>query len=442
MLHILPNNSPNLKTDNSNSLFLRAQQIIPGGVNSPVRAFKQVGGTPVFFKSAKGAYLVDEDDNWYVDFINSWGAMILGHAHAEVTAAIVEYLPYSTSFGAPTSLEVKMAELIVGMVPNVEMVRMVSSGTEACMTAVRLARGYTGRNKIVKFEGCYHGHADALLAKAGSGVATLNIQQVPGIPDAVLADTITLPYNDIAAVEKVFAEHGKAIAAVIVEPVAGNMGCILPLEGYLESLRQLCNRHEALLIFDEVMTGFRLAKGGAQEMLSIQADIITFGKVIGGGMPVGAVAGRKEIMNHLAPVGKVYQAGTLSGNPVAMIAGYTVLKILNEHAEYYEQLNATTLSIARGLRDLAKQYKVPVTVNQLCSMISLHFTDTPVRNFTDAAACNNDLFKKYFHFMLERGLYLPPSPYETWFVSIAITDVEVSKLLRATEEFFKSITKV
>lgn len=430
-----------MKTDNSNSLFLRAQQIIPGGVNSPVRAFKQVGGTPIFFKSAKGAYLIDEDGNEYVDFINSWGAMILGHAYPQVTAEVAEHLQYSTSFGAPTSLEVKMAELIVSMVPNVEMVRMVCSGTEACMTAVRLARGYTGRNKIVKFEGCYHGHADALLAKAGSGVATLNIQQVPGIPDAVLADTITLPYNDIAAVEKVFAEYGKEIAAIIVEPVPGNMGCIVPVDGYLQSLREICNKYEALLIFDEVMTGFRLAKGGAQQLLNIKADIITFGKVIGGGMPVGAVAGRKEIMNHLAPVGKVYQAGTLSGNPVAMIAGYTALKILNEHAEYYEQLNATTLSIARGLRDLAEHYKVPVTVNHVCSMISLHFTDKPVNNFADAAACDNDLFKSYFHFMLDRGIYLPPSPYETWFVSIAITDVEASKLLRATEEFFKSITK-
>jgi glutamate-1-semialdehyde 2,1-aminomutase len=429
-----------VKTDNSKSLFEQAQTYIPGGVNSPVRAFKQVGGTPIFFKSAKGAYLIDEDDNEYIDFINSWGAMILGHAHPQVTAAIAEHLQYSTSFGAPTALEVKMAELIVSMVPNVDMVRMVSSGTEACMTAIRLARGYTGRNKIVKFEGCYHGHSDALLAKAGSGVATLNIQQVPGIPSAVLEDTITLPYNDVNAVTEIFARIGAQIAAVIVEPVAGNMGCVLPVNGFLEVLREQCSSHNSVLIFDEVMTGFRLAKEGAQQLLSIKADLLTFGKVIGGGMPVGAVAGSANIMNYLAPVGNVYQAGTLSGNPVAMIAGYTALRILNDHPEYYEQLKATTLLLANGLRGLADKYRVPIMVNQLGSMISLHFTDKPIHNFADAASADNEQFKKYFHFMLERGVYLPPSPYESWFVSIAITEVEVNKLLNATEEFYQSIS--
>lgn len=436
----MPNSLPLVKTDNSKSLFEQAQTYIPGGVNSPVRAFKQVGGTPIFFKSAKGAYLIDEDDNEYIDFINSWGAMILGHAHPQVTEAIAEHLQYSTSFGAPTALEVKMAELIVSMVPNVDMVRMVSSGTEACMTATRLARGYTGRNKIIKFEGCYHGHSDALLAKAGSGVATLNIQQVPGIPSAVLEDIITLPYNDVNAVAEIFAKVGAQIAAVIVEPVAGNMGCVLPVNGFLEVLREQCTKHNSVLIFDEVMTGFRLAKGGAQQLLSIKADLLTFGKVIGGGMPVGAIAGSADIMNYLAPVGNVYQAGTLSGNPVAMIAGYTALKVLNDHPEYYEQLNATTLLIANGLRGLAIKYRVPLVVNQLGSMISLHFTDKPIHNFADAASADNEQFKKYFHFMLQRGIYLPPSPYESWFVSIAIAEVEVNKLLNATEEFFQSIS--
>lgn len=429
-----------VKTDKSKILFDRAQQFIPGGVNSPVRAFKQVGGTPVFFKSAKGAYLVDEDDNEYIDFINSWGAMILGHAHPKVTAAIAERLQYSTSFGAPTELEVRMAELIVNMVPNVDMVRMVSSGTEACMAAIRLARGYTGRNKIIKFEGCYHGHSDSLLAKAGSGVAGLNIQQVPGVPLAVLEDTITLPYNDVAAIEKAFQTHANEIAVVIIEPVAGNMGCIVPVEGYLQAIRELCTANQSLLIFDEVMTGFRLAKGGAQELLNVKADLVTFGKVIGGGMPVGAVAGRAEVMNHLAPIGKVYQAGTLSGNPVAMIAGYTTLSILNEHTEYYQQLNAVTGTIADAIRSTANKYSIPVAINQVGSMISLHFTDKEVYNFSAAASCNNELFKQYFHFLLERGIYLPPSPFESWFVSIAITDVEVQKLLTATEDFFKSIS--
>lgn len=429
-----------MKTVRSEELFKKAQQFIPGGVNSPVRAFKQVGGTPVFFKSAKGAYLFDEDGNSYVDLMNSWGPMILGHAHPEVTSAIAEHLQHSTSFGAPTALEVEMAELIVSMVPNVDMVRMVSSGTEACMTAIRLARGYTGKNKIVKFEGCYHGHSDALLAKAGSGVATLDIQQVPGIPSAVLADTITLPYNHVNAVAEVFAKHKNEIAAVIVEPVAGNMGCIVPEDDFLPGLRNLCDANNAVLIFDEVMTGFRLAPGGTQELFGVKADLVTYGKVIGGGMPVGAIAGHTEIMNQLAPVGKVYQAGTLSGNPVAMIAGYTMLSILKQHPEHYIHLNAITTLLADELRKLAKKSGVPLTVNQLGSMLSLHFTDKPVRNFTDAAVANNELFKQYFHHLLEAGIYLPPSPYESWFISVAITESEVAKVLHATADFFKGIS--
>lgn len=428
-----------MNLNKSESLFERAQKSIPGGVNSPVRAFKQVGGTPLFFKSAKGAYLTDEDGNRYIDLINSWGPMILGHAHPDVTNAIAERLQYSTSFGAPTELEVQMAELIVSMVPNVDMVRMVSSGTEACMTALRLARGYTGKNKIIKFEGCYHGHSDALLAKAGSGVATLAIQQVPGIPSEVLADTITLPYNDAEAVVGAFAKYRDQIAAVIVEPVAGNMGCVIPLHSFLQNLRVQCDANKSILIFDEVMTGFRLGRGGVQELMGVKADIVTFGKIVGGGMPVGAVAGSAKIMSHLAPVGKVYQAGTLSGNPVAMIAGYTTLSILNRQPELYTQLETITSYLAEELRKLGRENEVPVTVNQIGSMISLHFTNKPVNNFADAAAADNELFKEYFHFMLQQGIYLPPSPFETWFISIAIGEGEVNRILSATEVFFKSL---
>ncbi|HEY6083584.1 MAG TPA: glutamate-1-semialdehyde 2,1-aminomutase, partial [Chitinophagaceae bacterium] len=323
---------------NSQQLFQAAQRVIPGGVNSPVRAFKSVGGTPVFMESAKGAYLYDADGNRYIDYINSWGPMILGHAYEPVVNAIREKVTHSTSFGAPTALETAIAELIVSMVPNVDMVRMVNSGTEACMSAIRLARGYTGKNKIIKFEGNYHGHADAFLVSAGSGVATLGIQQVPGITNGVAQDTLTVPYNNLPAVEKLAEEHKGEIAAIIVEPVAGNMGCIPPQAGFLEGLRKICTDEGIVFILDEVMTGFRLARGGAQEYFNIKADLVTFGKIIGGGMPVGAFAGAKEIMGHIAPLGKVYQAGTLSGNPIAMIAGFTVLKELNEHPEIYRQL--------------------------------------------------------------------------------------------------------
>src|SRR5215203_823099 len=322
----------------SNELFERAKQSIPGGVNSPVRAFKSVGGNPIFIKSAKGAYLFDEDGNKYIDYINSWGPMILGHAYEHVVKAIQEKALDSTSFGAPTELEVEMAELIKSMVPNVDLIRMVSSGTEACMSAIRLARGYTGRNKIIKFEGCYHGHADSFLVKAGSGVATFNIQTVPGVTAGVSADTLTAAYNDMEAVQKLVAENKEQIAAIIIEPIAGNMGCILPKAGYLEGLRKLCTEEGIIFIFDEVMTGFRLAQGGAQERLKIDADLVTYGKVIGAGMPVGAFGGKLEIMKHIAPLGNVYQAGTLSGNPLAMIAGYTLLKELKDNPSIYQQL--------------------------------------------------------------------------------------------------------
>jgi len=322
----------------SKQLFERAQQSIPGGVNSPVRAFKSVGGTPVFIQKAKGAYLYDADGNKYIDYINSWGPMILGHAYEPLVKAIQEKVLDSTSFGAPTELEIEMAEMIKAMCPNIDLVRMVSSGTEACMSAIRLARGYTGKNKFIKFEGCYHGHADAFLVKAGSGVATFNIQTVPGVTASIANDTLTAPYNDLATVEKLVSENNNEIAAIIIEPVAGNMGCIPPLPGYLEGLRKICDQENIVFIFDEVMTGFRLAHGGAQERLKINADLVTYGKVIGGGMPVGAFGGKNEIMKHIAPLGNVYQAGTLSGNPIAMVAGYTLLRTLKDNPSIYSEL--------------------------------------------------------------------------------------------------------
>lgn len=423
-------------TNTSSQLFHRAQQSIPGGVNSPVRAFKSVGGTPLFMKSGKGAYMYDADGNQYIDYINSWGPMILGHAYEPVVKAIQEKAASSTSFGAPTELEIEMAELIKSMAPNVDMVRMVSSGTEACMSALRLARGYTGRNKFIKFEGCYHGHADAFLVKAGSGLATFNIQTVPGITGGVANDTLTAPYNDLAAVQSLAEMHKGEIAAIIIEPVAGNMGCILPVEGYLEGLRTLCDREGIVLIFDEVMTGFRLAAGGAQERLKINADLVTYGKVIGGGMPVGAFGGKKEIMQHIAPLGNVYQAGTLSGNPLAMIAGYTMLKTLKENPGIYKQIDDSTAYLHKGLDEALKQSNVPYIINRLGSMISVHFSDKPVRNFSDAAAADNALFNKYFHAMLQEGIYLPPSAYETWFISAALSNADIERTIEATAKFF------
>jgi len=421
----------------SQQLFERAQQSIPGGVNSPVRAFKSVGGTPLFMERAKGAYMYDADGNQYIDYINSWGPMILGHAYEPVVKAIQDRVADSTSFGAPTLLEIEMAELIKSMAPNVDMVRMVSSGTEACMSALRLARGYTGRNKFIKFEGCYHGHADPFLVKAGSGVATFNIQTIPGITAGVSLDTLTAPYNDLEAVEALVKEHKGEIAAIIIEPVAGNMGCILPQPGFHEALRKICDAEGIVYIFDEVMTGFRLAAGGAQERLGINADLVTYGKVIGGGMPVGAFGGRKEIMQHIAPLGNVYQAGTLSGNPIAMIAGYTVLRTLKDNPNIYKDLDEKTNYLHKGLDEALKESGIPYVINQLGSMISLHFSEKPVTNFASAAAANNALFNKFFHAMLKEGIYLAPSAFETWFISNALSKDDIDKTIEVARKFFQ-----
>lgn len=422
---------------NSQTLFTRAQESIPGGVNSPVRAFKSVGGTPIFMQKAKGAYLYDADGNQYIDYINSWGPMILGHAYEPVIKAIQEKVLESTSFGAPTELEIKVAELIKSMTPNVDLIRMVNSGTEACMSAIRVARGYTGRNKIIKFEGCYHGHADAFLVKAGSGVATFNIQTVPGVTAGVANDTLTAPYNDLEAVEQLVKQHKDEIAAIIIEPVAGNMGCIPPVEGYLEGLRTICDREGIVYIFDEVMTGFRLAAGGAQERLHVDADLVTYGKVIGAGMPVGAFGGKREIMENVAPLGKVYQAGTLSGNPIAMIAGYTLLNVLNENPSIYNSIDEKTNYLRKGLNEVLTDWGRPYKINQLGSMISIHFSEHAINNFDDASRADNAFFNKFFHAMLDRGIYLPPSAFETWFISDALTKEDLDRTIEAARESLK-----
>lgn len=423
----------------SEALFQRAQQSIPGGVNSPVRAFKSVGGTPLFITHAKGSYLYDADGNQYIDYIASWGPMILGHAYEPIVKAIQEQAVYSTSYGAPTELEVKMAELIRSMAPNVDLIRMVSSGTEACMSAIRVARGYTGRNKIIKFEGCYHGHADSFLVKAGSGVATLNIQTVPGVTAGVAADTLTCAYNDLSAVEQLMRDNKGQVAAIIIEPVAGNMGCILPAPGFLEGLRKICDAEGALLVFDEVMTGFRLAKGGAQERLKINADLVTYGKVIGAGMPVGAFGGKKKFMEVVSPLGNVYQAGTLSGNPIAMIAGYTLLSILNEQPQLLQEIENKTLYLKEGLDKVLAASGTQYVINQLGSMISVHFSDHPVTDFATAASANNELFKKFFHAMLKRGVYLPPSAFESWFLNNALTYGDLDNTIQAAKASLEEI---
>ena len=423
----------------SEELFARAQQSIPGGVNSPVRAFKSVGGNPIFIQKAKGAYLYDADGNKYIDYINSWGPMILGHAYEPLVKAIQEKVLDSTSFGAPTELETETAELIKSMCPNVDLIRMVSSGTEACMSAIRLARGYTGKNKFIKFEGCYHGHADAFLVKAGSGVATFNIQTVPGVTAAIANDTLTASYNDLDAVEKLVEENKNEIAAIIIEPVAGNMGCIPPSPGFLEGLRKICDKENIIFIFDEVMTGFRLAQGGAQERLKINADLVTYGKVIGGGMPVGAFGGKKEIMQHIAPLGNVYQAGTLSGNPIAMIAGYTLLKTLKENPSIYSELEEKTNYLHAGLQKIFVNKNIPVVINHVGSMISVHFSEKPVTDFSSSASSNIQTFNKFFHFMLNHGIYLPPSAYESWFVSHALSKDDIDKTIQTAERFVKQL---
>ena len=425
----------------SKQLFERAQRSIPGGVNSPVRAFKSVGGTPIFMKSAKGAYLYDVDGKQYIDYIASWGPMILGHAHEPIVKAIQEKALLSTSFGAPTELEIEMAELIISMAPNVDLIRMVSSGTEACMSALRLARGFTGKNKFIKFEGCYHGHADAFLVKAGSGMATLNIQSVPGVTGGVSNDTLTCAYNNLEAVQQLVQEHKGEIAAIIIEPVVGNMGCIIPVPGFLEGLRKICDEEKIVFIFDEVMTGFRLAAGGAQARLNINADLITYGKVIGGGLPVGAFGGKKEIMQQIAPLGNVYQAGTLSGNPIAMIAGYTLLKELKDNPSIYEELDAKTKYLEDGMAHVLNAHNIAHKINRFGSMISLHFSDHDIIDFDSASKADIPMFNELFHHMLSNGIYLPPSAYESWFLNNALTFADLDKTIATIDSFFKNRIK-
>lgn len=422
-----------MKYQRSSQLFKEASAVIPGGVNSPVRAFKAVGGTPIFVKKAEGAYIYDEDGNRLIDFINSWGPMILGHAFKPVVSAVVDKAKKGTSFGMPTEIETKIAALAISMVPNVDKIRFVNSGTEACMSAVRLARGYTGKEKIIKFVGCYHGHSDSFLIQAGSGAVTFGSPNSPGVTKGTAKDTLLAPYNNLNAVKHIFESNPNQIAAIIVEPVAGNMGCIPPAEGFLIGLRALCDEYKATLIFDEVMTGFRLAKGGVQELYGIKADLICFGKVIGGGLPVGAFAASKEIMSFLAPEGPVYQAGTLSGNPLAMAAGYALLEVLNKDADVYDRLAEKTAYLHQGISKALKRYNITHTINRVGSMISVHFTQNPVVDFESAAHGNNDQFKKFFHGMLAAGVYIAPSAFESWFVTDALTYDDLDFTIAAVE---------
>ena len=423
----------------SSALFQFAQNVIPGGVNSPVRAFKAVGGTPIFVEKAKGAYLYDVDGNQLIDYISSWGPMILGHAFKPVIEAVKESADRGTSYGMPTELETQIAELVVQMVPNIDKIRMVNSGTEACMSAVRLARGYTGREKIIKFAGCYHGHSDAFLIQAGSGAVTFGAPNSPGVTQGTAKDTLLAQFNNLESVSHHFEQHPEKIAAIIVEPVAGNMGCIPPKTGFMDGLRKLCDAHQALLIFDEVMTGFRLAKGGAQETLGVAADIITYGKVLGGGLPVGAFAARSEIMSHLAPEGPVYQAGTLSGNPLAMAAGFAMLTHLNDHPEIFIRLNHKTALLHQGMEETLNKKGIPYQINRYGSMLSLHFTEQPVVDFQTATLGNNDHFKNYFHGMLDRRVYLPPSAFESYFLNDALSEQNIDFTLSAFKDCIGSI---
>ncbi|MDM1345397.1 glutamate-1-semialdehyde 2,1-aminomutase [Myroides marinus] len=422
----------------SSQLFAEAEKVIPGGVNSPVRAFKSVGGTPIFVKEAKGAYLYDEDGNKLIDYINSWGPMILGHAYEPVVNAVIEKAKLGTSFGMPTEIETKIAELAVSMVPNIDKIRFVNSGTEACMSAIRLARGFTDREKIIKFKGCYHGHSDSFLISAGSGAVTFGSPNSPGVTSGTAKDTLLATYNDLANVESILEANKGEVAAIIVEPVAGNMGCVPPTKGFLEGLRALCDKHGTLLIFDEVMTGFRLAKGGAQELFGVNADIVTFGKVIGGGLPVGAFAARNEIMNYLAPVGPVYQAGTLSGNPLAMAAGLTMLQEINKDSELFARLEEKTAYLERGMRKVLNDNKVAYTINRVGSMISVFFDEREVVDFDTAGYGNNDTFKKFFHGLLAEGVYIAPSSYETWFITDALTYEDLDYTINAVNKIFAS----
>ncbi len=426
--------------NHSEQLFNSAKQIIPGGVNSPVRAFNGVGGTPCFIKRAEGAYIYDADDKAYIDYVGSWGPMILGHNHPAILAAVIETAKNGLSFGAPTELEVTMAEKVRELVPSMERIRMTSSGTEATMSAIRLARGFTGRDKILKFEGCYHGHSDSLLVKAGSGALTMGVPNSPGIPVDIAKHTLTVSFNNIDEVRQIFAKYKDEIACIIVEPVAGNMNCVLPVEGFLEGLREVCDEHKSVLIFDEVMTGFRIALGGAQAHYNIAPDLTTLGKVIGGGMPVGAFGGKKEIMDYIAPIGPVYHAGTLSGNPIAMAAGLAALNELSI-GDKHEQLSASTEKLAMGLKAAAERNGVSLSINYAGAMFGFFFTDSqePVTTFEQATACDADKFRRFFHLMLENGIYLAPSSYEAGFLSMAHTDVEIELTLAAADKCFAQL---
>lgn len=423
----------------SSALFAQAEKVIPGGVNSPVRAFKGVGGTPIFVKEAKGAYLYDADGNRLIDYINSWGPMVLGHAHKPVVDAIIEKAKKGTSFGMPTEIETQIAELAVSMVPNIDKIRFVNSGTEACMSAVRLARGFTKKDKIIKFAGCYHGHSDSFLIQAGSGASTFGTPNSPGVTQGTAKDTLLATYNDIENVSQLMEANKNEIACVIIEPVAGNMGCVPLSENFLKELRALCTQHGILLIFDEVMTGFRLAKGGAQELYNIKADIVCFGKVIGGGLPVGAFAARNEIMNHLAPLGPVYQAGTLSGNPLAMAAGLAMLTELNTDADVFKRLAEKTAYLHKGISKVLTENNVVHTINRVGSMISVHFDETPVVNFETAAKGNNTIFKAFFHGLLNQGVYIAPSAFETWFITDALTYEDLDFTIAAVAKVAKTL---
>lgn len=423
-----------MNTERSRALFERAVERIPGGVNSPVRAFKAVGGNPLFMARGEGAYLIDADGNRFLDCIGSWGPLLFGHSHPRVQNALRDQIQKGTTFGAPTELDVEMAETICRLVPSIRKVRLVSSGTEAAMSAIRAARGFTGRARIVKFEGCYHGHADYLLAKSGSGVATLGLPDSAGVPASIAADTLTLPFNDLHAVEQLFGEQGSAIACVILEPVVGNMGCVPPAEGFLPGLRRITSQHGALLIFDEVMTGFRVARGGAQERFGITPDLTTLGKVIGGGLPVGAYGGRTDIMDSIAPVGPVYQAGTLSGNPLAVAAGLETLRMVEEDPGVYERLEQKGSKAAAGLRDAAAAAGIPATVNQLGSMFTLFITPQPVTDYASAKTSDAVRFGAFFRGMLARGVYLPPSQFEAAFLSAVMTDEDIDRLISAARE--------
>ncbi len=424
----------------SSQLFIDAQKVIPGGVNSPVRAFKSVGGTPIFVKSAKGAYLFDEDGNRLIDYINSWGPMILGHAFEPVVNAVIERTKKGTSFGMPTELETEIAKLAIAMVPGIEKIRFVNSGTEACMSAIRLARGFSSKDKIIKFAGCYHGHSDSFLIQAGSGASTFGTPNSPGVTTGTAKDTLLATYNDLENVSQLIAANPNEIAAIIVEPVAGNMGCIPPKPGFLEGLRELCTANNILLIFDEVMTGFRLAKGGVQELYGVTADIVTFGKVIGGGLPVGAFAARSEIMNYLAPIGPVYQAGTLSGNPLAMAAGLAMLKSIDEDATLFQRLEEKTAYLEAGMHGAFGNEEFPYTINRVGSMISVHFDAMPVVDFQSAAKGDNEMFKKFFHGLLNEGVYIAPSAYETWFITDALTYDDLDFTIEAIRKVSKKLT--